>query len=185
MIKNVYQTDKEIEQSLFNSLYEWMMTTPIDKISVNQIVDRAYVSRASFYRRYQDKYDLLNQAYERILEQTLFTFNQGNTWRDSIYQIYAVIGDNWKFFRNAFHSTDCNSLKHYIFDRTLRLESEILRRNGVDPDDPANTYRLIAYVSGGLELTVRWVDDHAQFPLPKLVEIFIENVPDGFKDFFV
>lgn len=184
MIENAYRSGNNIEQALFNALYEIMLTTPIDRIPVTKILEKAHVSKATFYRKYRDKYDLLNKCYENILEKTLFTFNRGISWRESIYQIYKVIGDNREFFSNAFNSSDCNSLQNFIFDRTLRLEKEILRKNGVDPDAPENSYRLISYVSGGLAITVKWVQDKAEFPLDKLVEIFVENIPNGFQEYF-
>ena len=184
MIKNVYKEDKDSEQDLFDALYCLMLDIPIDRITVSQILETAHVSRSGFYRRYKDKYDLLNSSYERILETTLFTFHTGNTWRDSISQIYKVIGEHWVFFRNAFHSKDCNSLSNYIFYRTLRLEKEVLRKNGVDPEKPENAYRLIAYVSGGLAVTQQWVDDKAELPLEKLVDILTEIVPQAFKAYF-
>ncbi len=185
MIKNLYQEDKDNEQALFDALYSIMLTTPIDRITVTEILEKAHVSRSGFYRRYSDKYDLLNKSYEKLLESTLFTFHTGNTWRDSIYQIYKVIGDNWLFFRNAFHSKDYNSLCNYIFDRTLLLEKDVLRRNGIDPENPENAYRLIGYVSGGLAVTQKWVEDKAELSLTKLVDIFTEMVPDAFRDCFV
>ena len=184
MIKNVYREDKDSEQALFNALYRLMLDIPIDRITVSQILEEAHVSRSGFYRRYRDKYDLLNSSYERILETTLFTFHTGNTWRGSVRQIYDVLREHKLFFRNAFHSQDCNSLSNYIFDRTLRMEKEVLRENGVDPEKPENAYRLIAYVSGGLAVTRQWIDDEAYLPLDQLVDILTEIVPQAFKAYF-
>ena len=184
MIKNIYQEDKDSEQALFDALYRLMLDIPIDKITVSQILEEAHVSRSGFYRRYKDKYDLLNSSYEKILETTLFTFHSGNTWRDSVTQIYKVIGEHWVFFRNAFHSQDWNSLSNYIFYRTLKLEKEVLRKNNVDPEKPENSYRLIAYVRGGLAVTQQWVEDNAELPLDKLVDILTELVPEAFKAYF-
>jgi AcrR family transcriptional regulator len=181
----VYQQDEQLNQCLFEALYELMQTTPIDRISVSDITMQAHVSRASFYRRYQDKYDLLNSSYEKILENTLFTVQKGSSWRDAIYKIYAVIQEHAKFFHNAFCSTDQNSLRNYIFERTMRLELDILADQGVNTDDTATQYRLHAYVAGGLELTVAWVQDGAVFPLDDIVDIFVENVPDKLKQYFL
>ena len=63
MIKNVYQEDKDSEQALFDALYCLMLDIPIDRITVSQILETAHVSRSGFYRRYKDKYDLLNSKY--------------------------------------------------------------------------------------------------------------------------
>lgn len=177
--------EEELSRALFAALMELMQTVPIDKLSVGEITARAHVSRASFYRRYKDKYDLLNRSYERILENTLFTVHQGTKWKEAIYKIYRVIGEHAAFFNNAFCSSDQNSLRNYIFERTMRLEMEILQRQGVDVTKPAVQYRLRSYVAGGLELTVTWVREGAVFPLEELVEIFVEMVPVQFQRYFV
>jgi AcrR family transcriptional regulator len=38
-----------------------------DRITVNQIVDRAMVSRAAFYRNYRDKYQLVEQIFDEAM----------------------------------------------------------------------------------------------------------------------
>ncbi len=179
------KNEEQIHQCLFDALIELMQTTPIDYISVHDLVEKAHVSRSAFYRRYRDKYDLLNQSYERILEKTLFTFNQGTSWKEAITKIYQVIQENHVFFKNAFESEDDNSLKNYIFDRTMKMESEILGKAGIDTSSDKVQYRLRAYIAGGLELTVTWVKSGAVFPLEELVEIFVENVPCSFKKYFL
>ena len=37
-----------------------METEPLDKITVRDIVESAHTTRQSFYRHFQDKYDLVN-----------------------------------------------------------------------------------------------------------------------------
>lgn len=173
------------DRCLFEALARIMEEKALDRITVGDIVAEAHVSRASFYRRYRDKYDLLNATYERLLEETLFTAESGTGWRDAIRKIYAIIGRNAAFFDRAFASCDRNSLRNFIFDRTLRLESDVLRRAGVQVEDPAVQYRLRAYVAGGLQLTVDWVADGAHFPLEELVDVLVEMVPTPFCAYFV
>lgn len=38
-----------------------------DRITVNQIVDRAMVSRAAFYRNYRDKYQMVEQIFDEAM----------------------------------------------------------------------------------------------------------------------
>jgi hypothetical protein len=64
------------------------------------------------------------------------------------------------------------------------MEKEVLRKNDVDPEKPENSYRLIAYVRGGLAVTQQWVEDNAELPLDKLVDILTELVPEAFKTYF-
>ena len=185
-IRQYYEKEtEELSSCLFDALYELMQTCTIDQLSVSQIIQHAHVSRASFYRRYKDKYDLLNHTYEQILKKTLFNVKTGSTWKQSIYLIYKVIYDNAVFFKNALTSEDPNSLSNYIYEQGMHLESEILEMNGIDTTEPAVHYRLASYVAGGLELTIIWLKDDVRLPLNELVEILFEMVPDMFKEYFI
>ena len=70
----INQNEEELEQCLFDALIELMRRMPLDKLTVNDLLKQAHVSRSSFYRRYQDKYDLVNKSYQKILDKTLYTF---------------------------------------------------------------------------------------------------------------
>lgn len=184
MIKNIYKEEMDIEQALFDALYEMMKHEPIDKISVSDLLDIAHVSRASFYRRFKDKYDLLNKTYENILEKTLFKFREDLTWKESVYKIYEVIRDNHEFFNNALHSQDINGFKNYLYEQAFKLESETLKNNGIDPTLPYNYYLLVGYASSGVAITMKWVEKHADLSLDELVNILVQSVPEEFKNYF-
>ena len=56
---------------LAESLQELMVTTPLEKISVNDIVDHAGVGRNTFYYHFEDKYDLVNWYFQSGITQFL------------------------------------------------------------------------------------------------------------------
>ena len=184
MIRDIYKDDQDIERSLITALYDLMLTENIDRISVNQITEYAHVSRASFYRRYKDKYDLLNRTYEDILKKTLFRFKENLSWKESVKQIYAVIQENHVFFNNALHSEDVNGFRNYLYEQAFKLESDVLRSNGVDPDDLHNRYRLVAYASAGVSLTAEWCANKADLSLEEMVDLLVEIVPAEFRSYF-
>lgn len=56
------KTDRRImrtRQSIRNALIELMLEKPYEKITIQEIIDRANVGRATFYNHYRDKDDLL------------------------------------------------------------------------------------------------------------------------------
>ena len=57
---------------LFNSLEKLLRTTPLRKISINDICKEAMVNRSTFYKHFNDKFDLLehyiSQASESIYQ---------------------------------------------------------------------------------------------------------------------
>ena len=51
---------EKMKYKLANAMKELLVHTPVDKITVKQIVDQCDVTRPTFYRHFKDKYDLIN-----------------------------------------------------------------------------------------------------------------------------
>lgn len=54
---------------LCTSLMDLMQTTSFDKLSVNDICEKAMVHRATFYNHFNDKTNLLNYAIDELREE--------------------------------------------------------------------------------------------------------------------
>lgn len=55
------------QQQLQNALIDLMAKESFDKITINQIVDYCHLNRSTFYRYYDDKYELLQTIEERLI----------------------------------------------------------------------------------------------------------------------
>ena len=55
----VVQAKNDIDVLLAKSFKELVAKTPIEKITIKQITDKAGVIRPTFYNHFQDKYELL------------------------------------------------------------------------------------------------------------------------------
>ncbi|MCH3922061.1 TetR/AcrR family transcriptional regulator [Limosilactobacillus sp.] len=56
-------------QQLQDALLKLMATKPFEKITINNIADTAHVNRSTFYRYYDDKYQLLERIEDDLIEQ--------------------------------------------------------------------------------------------------------------------
>ena len=61
------QLQEKRKNSLALSFQELLRSEPLEKITVEQICRKADVHRSTFYRYFQDKYDLLRYAFEHFL----------------------------------------------------------------------------------------------------------------------
>lgn len=52
--------NNDIKYKLANAMKECMFSSPVEKITVKEICDTCGVTRQTFYRNFQDKYDLIN-----------------------------------------------------------------------------------------------------------------------------
>lgn len=51
--------NNDIKYKLANAMKECMVSSPVEKITVKEICDTCGVTRQTFYRNFQDKYDLI------------------------------------------------------------------------------------------------------------------------------
>src|SRR5579872_3528901 len=57
---------RRTQKLLREALIELIEERGFDALTVGELTSRAMVSRAAFYRNYQDKYDLVEQIFEEI-----------------------------------------------------------------------------------------------------------------------
>src|SRR6266498_4399218 len=70
-MKNVRlrRTQKLLREALIDLIEE----RGFDALTVGELTSQAMVSRAAFYRNYQDKYDLVEQIFEEVMSTLLGT----------------------------------------------------------------------------------------------------------------
>lgn len=184
MALEINQNEEELEQHLFDALLELMEKVPLDKLSVSHILQHAHVSRSSFYRRYLDKYDLVNKSYEKLLDKTLYGYLKGRGWHECVVAIYEVFRAHLSFFQNALASQDPNSLKNYIYQISLNLYLEILKRNGEDIEDWHTVALIRIHIYGNLELMCQWIEEGMKQEIDEMIQLSMESLPQRFKPYF-
>lgn len=175
----------ESREILYEALHQVVLKKPFERVTVNDILQRAGISRSTFYRCFQDKHDLMTSYYERVLEKTLFRFRGDLTWKESVHAIYKAIQDDRHFYRNAFQSSDQNSLKNYIFKMSRTFHLDVLKQNGVDITDWKTVKAIESYIYGNLELTHRWVMEGAKESVEDLFDVFTMVLPAPFLQYFI
>ena len=58
-----------VRYKLANAMKECMRTAPVEKITVKEIVETCGLTRQTFYRNFQDKYDLINWYFDKIFQE--------------------------------------------------------------------------------------------------------------------
>ncbi len=175
-----YITDPT-KKILAQALAEEMEKAPIDKISTSQLLEKVGVSRSTFYRHYRDKYDLLNQIYQLILDDTLFTVTEGASYKTVFYNLYTVLSTYPAFFKNALSSTDHNSLRNYIYEQSYGFFERTLEADGMDMKDTYHRLLLTGYITGSLEVTCAWAQNGMKEPLDMMFKLSYQMMPSEFQ----
>ena len=86
--------NNNIKYKLANAMKECMFSSPVEKITVKEICDTCGVTRQTFYRNFQDKYDLINWYFDKILIESFEHMGEGQT----VYESRAVQGRAFRRF---------------------------------------------------------------------------------------
>ena len=165
-------------QRLAEAAKAQMEHTPLDRLTVTQIAEAAGVTRQTFYRCFRDKYDLVNWHFERLAQKSFKQMGVSLTLREALIEKFRFLKGEQTFFTQAFRSKDCNSVVAYDYQCILGFYTGALRKKlGVEtlPGDVA--FLLEMYCGASIEKTVEWATTGMERPIPELVDLLIEAMP--------
>ena len=110
----------------FNALIE---TMDFDKITVGMIAEKAGVGRTTFYRYFQDKYDVMNYNYLRWLEEYLVS-GELQTFEDFFNIMTAEGTEFFRHIRKIFDSTGANSFQNFMYEASLQVVNLVFLKRG-------------------------------------------------------
>lgn len=151
------------KRALAASLKTRLTKMTLDKITIQQLVDDAEVSRKTFYYHFQDVYDLLEWLLvdegTRILEGN----TTADTWQKGLGNVLEYLQENRTIILNIFRSmqSDVNYLKLHVTKLILPLMERIFDEQPgherVLPED--REFVLKFYSLGVVELVMVWIEN--------------------------
>lgn len=168
------------EKTKFNlakSLKSLMCQRSLDKITVTDLCDYAHVSRQSFYRLFQDKYDLVNWYFEVLAQQSFKQMGKQCTLREGLIKKFQFIEQEAVFFEQAFSLQDTNSLIHYDFTCIYEFYRQLIEEEHAQPLSEELAFLLRLYCHGSISMTVEWVKSGRKQAIPSIVDDLIKALP--------
>lgn len=127
---------KRTERDIVYAFNRLLTHTDIEKITTQMIADEAGIGRATFYRYFKDKYDVLNRNYKELLDNCV---KRCDNYRDLFYQLYCFARDEWSDFHRAFNTTGINSFESYVYTYSKSVVERITAQNrrggGLSPEE--------------------------------------------------
>ena len=112
---------EQTKYRLAQAMKTCMKEKPVDRITVQQIVDVCGVTRQTFYRNFLDKYDLINWYFDKLLLESFAHMGSGRTRLEGLERKFAYIQEERVFFAAAFSSDDQNCLKEHDYSLILQF----------------------------------------------------------------
>lgn len=119
---------EEMKMLLAEALKQCMRKVPLEKITVTQIVRTCGTTRQTFYRHFQDKYDLVHWVFDQILMQSFAHMGEGKTVYEALVNKFTYIREELIFFQAAFRCYTQNSLREHDFRLILAFYTDRITR---------------------------------------------------------
>jgi len=181
------KTDARVRRTrdaLGDALIALMQEKPFETITVQEVLDRAHVSRSTFYTHYSDKDDLLMSDSEEFFEALSMALSAHGDKSDRVFPVkefFNHLADVQPFYKALVKSgkfQENMELARGHFARGIeRRLSELPRAKSI----PANERSAIAFTHAGalLSLLAWWLDRGMREPPEQMDELFHRMVWNG------
>jgi AcrR family transcriptional regulator len=175
---------RRTRDALGDALITLMQQKPFETITIQDVLDRAHVSRSTFYTHYSDKDDLLMSDAEEFFESLSMALSNNNDSSERVFparEFFAHLSDVQPFFKALVKSgkfQENMELARGHFARGIeRRLSELPRSKTI----PANQLPAIAFAQAGalLSLLTWWLDRGMRESPAEMDELFHRMVWNG------
>ena len=105
---------KRTQKAIVDAFNHLISQKRFDDITVVDIVSEADVSKATFYRYFHDKYDVMNSNYKELLDEFM-NLDDCSSYRDLYYRLYQAGSTKLRDIKGTFGSSGVNSFETFIF----------------------------------------------------------------------
>jgi AcrR family transcriptional regulator len=181
------KTDARVRRTrdaLGDALIELMQEKPFDTITVQDVLDRAHVSRSTFYAHYSDKDDLLMSDAEEFFESISMALSEHGDKSDRVFPVrefFVHLSDVQPFYKALVKSgkfQENMELARGHFARGIeRRLSELPRGQSIPP----NQLPAIAFTHAGalLSLLTWWLDRGMRESPAEMDDLFHRMIWNG------
>lgn len=172
--KTIDRRVQRTRQLLQNALSELILDKGYEKVTVQDVIDRANVGRSTFYAHFQDKEELLLSGFEPLLAEfkdflTGQTFDDESPWA-LILSMFQRVQKQQGGYITLTH------LQKYLFGFLLdHLKQQLPKRNKSMP--PALLAHHIA--SSFIAMLSWWIDNNYPYSAEQMTGYFRQLVEPG------
>lgn len=175
MMQNIHADDLRVRRTrklLRDALIELTTEQGFESVSVQAITERAMVNRATFYRHYQDKYDLVMATIKDVLAELELpnqpldaNVHPPDAPSPALIHLFEHIAEHAAFYRVMLGKDAFPSLEKQIRVYVEQLMRQRLQAVGYDPQRARLPFDLCmsAMVSAALGMIKWWLEQNLPY----------------------
>lgn len=166
------------------ALVQCMKKESLSKISVTKLCKVSHLSRQTFYRNFEDKYDLVSWYFDKLLLKSFAEMGYGKTIKEGLIRKFQSIKDESLFFEVSFRNDTYHNLKDHDFEMIYAFYLNLIQQKTHKPCDPSLQLLLEMYCNASIYMTVKWVLGGMELTNEELAQLMIDALPSPLIQFF-
>lgn len=175
--KKADSRQEKMKYRLAAAMKKCMERMPVEKVTVKEIVEECGTTRQTFYRRFLDKYDLINWYFDKILSESFKHMGTGETVYESLVRKFRFIEHERLFFDAAFRYDDQNSLRDHDYREIHAFYTNMIESRTKEPLSSELNFILEMYCRGSVYMTTRWVSGEIEYTPEEMAKCLVEAMP--------
>lgn len=166
-----------------DSMFLLLKTKSFEKITIEMILNKSSVSRSTFYRYFNDKYELMNWCYQSYVDTLLMKVYKGEEcWRTTLTLIFQFLNDNHEYFEQASKVQGKNSFSDFLYNYSYEFYKNIYlaKKN----EKALSDYARIALefnCFGSVHIVKKWLENGRKESVSDISEWTFELIPELFR----
>ena len=120
------EVKKELTKDLLAlSFKELIMKMPFEKITVKMITDGADVIRPTFYKHFQDKYEIIEYILEKEIKDKIQVLIENDMEDDLLRLLFTCLSKDKEFYKRLYTFGLADSVKYAIMHDITYTPEEI------------------------------------------------------------
>ncbi len=160
------------KMAIMDAFVQLLEETPLDKITVQEIIQQCQVSRNTFYYHFGDIYALLEAVLSREMDRLQQERPKGGTWVDDLRRFLDYLSKNRRMVYHIYHSVSHQLLEQYLFQVMEGLFMEYIREaaEGLCVDEADLEFLCLAYRSMFVGALLEWLRQGMHSDLEEMLD---------------
>lgn len=148
-----------VKQMIAVSMENLLQTTKLEDITVGDILNKADISRTTFYRYFEDKYALVNWIYSQYLEELTEKYQEVICFQWLMYDLTTFLKSKKSFFLRIIQYTGQNSFDEYFLKSTTEfLTSNLKKIRNMKQLEKEDRYMVSYNAAGTVRIVLDWLN---------------------------
>ena len=167
------ESNRLTREALEISLMQLLEKKELAKITISELVHRAGVSRAAFYRNYSSKEQMLEEIFGKTVQKIIDKLGQFNL-RTELYQVWIILFKEAKKEARLISLAVDYNLEKYLTQAVFNFLEKRQQSKRV-----ASSYIHSFWSSALVSVLSKWIKDGMQVPAEKIASLGLPLMIQG------